>query len=130
MKTKKILILEDGKPIAQRLLTEISLRGYEATWFVGVKSCKDGEITGFCADDLHLETVKLEDYGMAFVDGFLYIVGLMGWDVLPSLKPLMFTIGTSSLRPLDAHTNIEKTEMPELFAGLLPQAESHMRVSA
>ena len=117
---KKILILEDAK-IGGQLLQAIGERGLQGSWFVGVKSIGNGSLTGF-RSDLSEETVQLEDYGMAFVDGFLYISGLMGWVVLPELKQQMFTIGTSSLGEIGAHTSIEKADMVTLFDQLLEQA--------
>lgn len=119
---KKILILEDA-PIGGQLLQAINERGLQGSCFVGVKSVENGLLTGI-RSDFSEETVKLEDYGMAFVDGFLYIAGMMGWNILPSLKPLMFTIGTSSVGDIGAHKSIEKAEMINLFDQLFLEAGS------
>lgn len=105
----KVLILEDAKigGLAQQALVE---RGMSASWFVCVKSVDSEKLTGVHADG-SIETVSLADYQLALVDGFLLIDGLMGWEVLPSLTPHMYTVGTSSAGDIGAHMEFDKAEM-------------------
>lgn len=106
----KILILEDAL-IGEDVRQEAEKLGLEAKCFVGVKSVEGTKLTGFCRQGLTLEVVDLCEYELAFVDGFLYIDGMMGWDVLPHLQPLMYTVGTSSMGGIGAHHTIDKENM-------------------
>lgn len=121
----RILILEDAQ-IGGRLAQEVNRLGLECTWFVGVKSLQGTEMIGFLSD-LSEKSITLENYGLAFVDGFLYINGLMGWNLLPQLKDMMFTVGTSSLGEIGAHTSIEKDKMVESLADLILQAKGQLK---
>lgn len=117
---KKILILEDAH-IGRQLLQHIVDRGLSGNCYIGVRSVKDGQLTGI-RHDFSDETVDLSQFGIAFVDGFLYIDGLMGWDLLPLLSPLMYTVGTSSVGDIGANKSIEKADMISLFDQLLLDA--------
>lgn len=108
---KKILILEDAR-IGGQVKDALLELGAECSWLVGVKSLEAGKIVGF-NPKLELEELDLACYELAFVDGFLYIAGLMGWDLLPELKKLMHTISTSSMGEIGAHEDCEKEQMLE-----------------
>lgn len=108
---KKILILEDAR-IGGQVKCALEAAGIAVSWFVGVKSLETGKLVGF-TPELKLETVDLSDYELAFVDGFLYLGGLMGWELLPDLKAVMHTVGTSSLGGLPADEQIDKEQMLE-----------------
>lgn len=118
---RKILILEDAG-IGGRTLAALAQRGYEASWFVGVSSIHNGTLNGIRAD-LSLEAVSLSDYCLAFVDGFLYIGGLMGWEAAVELNRHMITIGTSSIGKIGTQHQIEKEEM-------LDKLDEHLQLLA
>ncbi|MBX9689132.1 MAG: hypothetical protein K2X27_20655 [Candidatus Obscuribacterales bacterium] len=105
----KVLILEDAQ-IGGDTLQALRDRGLEGSWFIGVKSVNNSTLTGI-RPDFSEEVVQLSHYALAFVDGFLYICGQMGWDVLPFVKPLMHTVGTSSIGEIGCHESIDKGDM-------------------
>lgn len=105
----KILILEDAR-IGGRTLEALQERGLEGTWLLGVKSIEGNTLTGF-GQDLSLRSLSISDYSLAFVDGFLYIGGMMGWEIIPVLSKKLYTIGTSSIGEIGAHMHIEKSQM-------------------
>lgn len=106
----KILILEDAL-IGETVLAAAVAHGLQGKCFVGVKSLQGTKLTGFCREGLKEEVVELTEFNLAFVDGFLYIGGMMGWQVLPQLQGLMPTIGTSSMGDIGANLSIDKDDM-------------------
>ena len=123
----KVLILEDAK-IGGLALQALKERGIDGSWFISVKSVDSFTLTGLRSDRSE-ETIRLADYGLAMVDGFLLIDGLMGWDVLPWLKPLMLTVGTSSVGGIGADIDIDKAEMVEKLDTLLETARKFSSLS-
>ena len=123
-----VLILEDAN-IGGLTLRALNDRGMRGSWFICVKSVDSESLTGIRADRT-VETVQLSQYNLALVDGFLMIDGLMGWDVLPWLKPLMFTVGTSSIGDIGANLEIDKAEMVDKLDFLIESVQSAKLLAA